>query len=128
MRDLDQIIKSLPEDRQARIETRARILIAEENALRRVRKARRLTQEAVAKSLKTNQAGISKIESRSDMLLSTLRDYIKAMGGSLSLRAEFPDASIELDSLIKAKAISAAKRTVKRRSAVKRKASRAKAA
>jgi hypothetical protein len=53
----------------------------------------------MAKLLHIDQAGISKIESRSDMLLSTLRSYVEAMGGSLRLVAEFPDGVAELSSL-----------------------------
>jgi hypothetical protein len=49
--------------------------------------------------LHIDQASISKIESRSDMLLSTLRSYVEAMGGSLRLVAEFPDGIAELSSL-----------------------------
>ena len=43
-----------------------------------------------------DQAGVSKIESRSDMMLSTLRSYVEAMGGSLKLTAEFADGYVEL--------------------------------
>lgn len=37
------------------------------------------------------QESISRLEKRSDMLISTLNKYISAMGGSLKLIAEFPD-------------------------------------
>ena len=99
MRNLDQIIAKLPPERRARIEAGAQKLIAEEMALRHLRQARDLTQQRVAKLLHIDQAGISKLESRSDMLLSTLRGYIEAMGGSLRLVAEFPDGVAELSSL-----------------------------
>jgi hypothetical protein len=33
---------------------------------------------------------ISRLEKRSDMLLSTLRRYVEAMGGKLELVAKFP--------------------------------------
>jgi hypothetical protein len=45
----------------------------------------------MAKELGISQDGISKLEKRSDLLLSTLRKTVKAMGGNLSLVAEFPD-------------------------------------
>lgn len=99
MRTLDQVIASLPPERRAKIEAGAQKLIAEEMALRHLRKARNLTQQSMAKLLCIDQAGISKIESRSDMLLSTLRSYVKAMGGELRLVAEFPDGVAELSSL-----------------------------
>jgi hypothetical protein len=40
------------------------------------------------------QEGVSKIEKRSDLLISTLRGYVEAMGGSLSIIAEFPDRGL----------------------------------
>ena len=99
MRNLDQIIANLPPERGARVEAGARKLIAEERALRHLRQARDLTQQSMATLLHIDQAGVSKIESRSDMLLSTLRGYVEAMGGSLRLVAEFPDGIAELSSL-----------------------------
>jgi hypothetical protein len=37
------------------------------------------------------QDGVSRLEKRTDLLLSTLQDYVEALGGRLSLIAEFPD-------------------------------------
>ena len=45
----------------------------------------------MAEQLGITQDGVSRLEKRSDLLLSTLRRTIEAMGGSLSLVAEFPD-------------------------------------
>lgn len=56
-----------------------------------MRRAHKLTQVRVAKSLGITQDSVSRLEKRSDLLLSTLRKTIKAMGGDLSLVAEFPD-------------------------------------
>jgi transcriptional regulator with XRE-family HTH domain len=99
MRTLDQIIASLPSGRRAKVTARGQKLVAEEIALRNLRQARDLTQQSMAKLLHIDQAGISKIENRSDMLLSTLRSYVEAMGGSLRLVAEFPDGIAEVSSL-----------------------------
>jgi len=99
MRTLDEVIGNLPTERRAKITTRTRQLIAEETALRHLRRARQLTQQNMAKLLEVDQGTISKIENRSDMLLSTLRSYVEAMGGSLRLVAEFPDGVAELASL-----------------------------
>ena len=88
---LEEKIALLPEDRRHRIEERARALIAEEMTLRDLRKARNHTQARVAKELGINQENVSRLEQRSDLLLSTLRGYVEAMGGKLSLMAEFPD-------------------------------------
>jgi hypothetical protein len=90
-RTLDEWIASLPADERRRIEARAAELIAEEMSLRDLRKAMKKTQIAIAKRLKVRQHGISKIEQRTDMLLSTLRGYVRALGGELHLVAEFKD-------------------------------------
>ncbi|HEU5408600.1 MAG TPA: XRE family transcriptional regulator [Nitrospira sp.] len=85
------IMKGLSPTRRKKIETRASELIAEEMSLRDLRQALTLTQQRMAKTLGIGQEGVSRLEQRSDLLLSTLRSYIEAMGGQLSLIAEFPD-------------------------------------
>ncbi len=84
-------IKSLSANRRKKIEARAAELIAEEMSLRDLREALTLTQQRIADILGIGQDSVSRLEKRSDLLLSTLRSYIEAMGGSLSLIAEFPD-------------------------------------
>lgn len=88
---LKEKLEQLPLERRNKIEKRTDELIAEEMSLRDLRQARRLTQERMAKSLKIGQEGVSRIEKRTDLLLSTLRDYVTAMGGELRLVVEFPD-------------------------------------
>ena len=86
----DKIKKLIPAQRK-KVEVRAVELIAEEMTLRDLRKARALTQARMAEQLGITQDGVSRLEKRSDLLLSTLRKTVEAMGGSLSLIAEFPD-------------------------------------
>ncbi len=86
----DKIGKLRPAQRR-KVEARAVQLIAEEMTLRELRHARKLTQVRMAKALGITQDSVSRLEKRSDLLLSTLRRTIEAMGGSLSLVAEFPD-------------------------------------
>jgi transcriptional regulator with XRE-family HTH domain len=74
-----------------KVEARAAELIAEEMTLQELRRARKLTQVSVAKALGITQDGVSRLEKRSDILLSTLRKTVQVMGGNLSLVAEFPD-------------------------------------
>lgn len=88
---VDEIVAKMPKKRQRRIEKRARELIAEEMALRDLRKAMKLTQKSVAKKLAIGQEGVSRLEQRNDLMLSTLRKYIEAMGGELRITAEFPN-------------------------------------
>ena len=89
--NVDDKIKKLSAARRKKVETRAAELIAEEMTLRDLRKARELTQARMAEQLGITQDGVSRLEKRSDLLLSTLRKTVEAMGGSLSLVAEFPD-------------------------------------
>ena len=91
MTNLEQIRKELSPARRKKVEARAAELIAEEMTLQELRRARKLTQVRMAKKLGVSQDGISKLERRSDLLLSTLRKTVEAMGGSLSLVAQFPD-------------------------------------
>jgi hypothetical protein len=90
-RNVNDIIRKLTPAQRKKVEARAAQLIAEEMTLRQLRQACRLTQQKVAKSLRIGQEGVSKIERRSDLLISTLREYVRAMGGRLSLVVEFPD-------------------------------------
>ena len=88
---LREEIASLSEDRRKEVEKLADALIAEEMTLRDLRKARNQTQARVAEKLGINQENVSRIEQRSDLLISTLSGYVEAMGGTLNLVAEFPD-------------------------------------
>ena len=89
--DVNDLIAKLDPERRRRIEERATELIAEEMTLRELRKARQLTQARVAAELGISQDGVSRLEQRTDLLLSTLRKTVEAMGGSLTLIARFPD-------------------------------------
>src|ERR1022692_783887 len=84
-------IRKLSPMQRKKVEVRAAELIAEEMTLRDLRKARKLTQVRMAHTLGITQDSVSRLEQRSDLLLSTLRRTVEAMGGSLSLVAEFPD-------------------------------------
>ncbi len=85
-RSLDKVLSELPAKRRARIERRA----GELATLKDLRQAVERTQQDMAASLGVGQDTISRIERRSDMLLSTLRRYVEAMGGRLELVAQFP--------------------------------------
>src|SRR6267142_1128337 len=91
MKALTKKIGDLGPTRRKRVEARAAQLIAEEMTLRELRQARKLTQVRMAKTLGITQDSVSRLEKRSDLLLSTLRKTVEAMGGNLSLIAEFPD-------------------------------------
>jgi DNA-binding XRE family transcriptional regulator len=87
-------MKMLPE-RRARVEERVRKAI-KEMALDELRSAREFTQAELSQVLKVDQGSISKLERRTDMYIGTLRRYIEAMGGSLQIRAVFPDGEVQI--------------------------------
>ncbi len=90
-RNLKDVIASLPPERQQTIHEGATQLITEEMTLRELRHIRECSQRTVGETLHVNQAAVSKIERRTDMYVSTLRDYIRAMGGELDIVARFPN-------------------------------------
>lgn len=69
--------------------------------LNELRRARRLTQEELARRLGIRQANVSKMERRLDMRVSTLREVVEAMGGELRITAHFPDADYVIDPLVR---------------------------
>lgn len=86
-RKLDDMMAALPPDRLQRIDARAMELAT----LKDLRQAAQQTQEQLAATLGVGQDTISRLEKRSDMLLSTLRHYVESMGGQLNLVAQFPN-------------------------------------
>ena len=86
-RKLDDVLSALPKERQQRVEARAMELAT----LKDLRLAAQQTQEQLAATLGVGQDTISRLEKRSDMLLSTLRHYVESMGGKLELVAHFPN-------------------------------------
>ncbi|MCY3876178.1 MAG: helix-turn-helix transcriptional regulator [Rhodobacteraceae bacterium] len=95
----DVLAAEAPELRE-RVKVRAAQLVAEEMTLREFRKRLALTQVQVADELGIGQDSMSRIERRDDMLISTLRRTLEAMGGSLSLVATLPDhGRVELTGL-----------------------------
>ena len=86
-RSLEQVLAKQPAQRRAKVQQRA----AELATLKDLRHAVERTQEELATALGVGQDTISRLEQRSDMLLSTLQRYIEAMGGKLDLVARFPN-------------------------------------
>jgi len=89
-KSLDQVMKTIPSARRKKIEQRSQQLVQEQMTLQELRKALNLTQQAMAELLDMKQANVSKVEKRADILISTLRGYLEAMGGSLELVAHLP--------------------------------------
>jgi len=92
-RSFSELTQDLSPERLERIEQRKEQL-RQEMTLAELRRAFSLTQDTLAKNLNVKQAEISKIVNRADMLMSTLRNFVQAMGGDLEVRAVFPDRTI----------------------------------
>ncbi|MBD2773587.1 helix-turn-helix domain-containing protein [Iningainema tapete] len=88
---LREKLKQLPPERRKKIEEESAFLIAEEMTRQQLRQALKLTQEQIAELLQIDQGNVSRLEQRTDLMLSTLRKYIAAMGGELRLVVEFPN-------------------------------------
>ncbi len=83
-------------ERQALVEQEARltdVLLS----LFQMRERRGVSQEELARIWDTSQPNVSKIERQSDVLVSTLRRYVEALGGRLEVQAVFPEERVVLD-------------------------------
>lgn len=87
----DEVMASLTPERRARIKAQAKEIFEEEMTLRDLRTVQHLTQARLAELLGVEQDSVSRMERRTDMLLSTMTSFVEAMGGKLSLIAEFPN-------------------------------------
>lgn len=94
-RNWKDVRKNLGPEREARVKARVHDEIARVS-LNQLREARSLTQTSLAELLGIPQGGISRLERRTDMYVSTLRNYIRAMGGELKITAVFPNGAVEI--------------------------------
>ena len=96
MRKLNDVIEALPAQRRAAVRARGREQVAEEASLRELRQALQISQQRLATVMGTTQASISKMEKRSDMLVSSVRNYVEAIGGTLELLVKVNETKVEL--------------------------------
>src|SRR6267378_3841986 len=94
-RKFEELRAKMSPEARASAEARAQVML-KELALDELRAARNLTQEHLAEVLNVGQAAISKMERRSDMYISTLSHFVRAMGGRLEIRAVFPDGEVRI--------------------------------
>ena len=94
-RNFRQLIEAMPLARRQEIERRLQESLAS-MPLDALRKAREMTQLQLGEVLGVHQSEVSKIEHRADICVSTLVDYIEALGGHLEIRAVFPDRQIRI--------------------------------
>jgi transcriptional regulator with XRE-family HTH domain len=88
--------EAMPDQARRRASSKARAML-QDMALAELRQARRLSQEELAATLQIRQAGVSRMEKRTDMYLSTLRRFIEAMGGKLDVVARFPEGEVRIN-------------------------------
>src|SRR5687767_13589669 len=94
-RKFKELTNRLPAESRVRVMKRVAREIAR-MPLHELRQARLLTQQQLALQLNINQAAVSKIERRSDMYVSTLRNFVRALGGELEILAKFPDGQVQV--------------------------------
>jgi predicted XRE-type DNA-binding protein len=82
-------------DAKARSNALYHTLLAE-MPLNELRRARGLSQRALADVLHVQQPSVAKMERRTDMYISSLRSHIEAMGGELEITARFPDGTVKI--------------------------------
>ena len=97
-RKIEDFIATLPHEEQAAIGQEAERLITQEMTLQELRKVRARSQRTVSEKLHVNQAEVSKIERRTDLYVSTLQNFVSALGGELELVARFPDGKVKISS------------------------------
>jgi predicted XRE-type DNA-binding protein len=94
MVSVDDVIASLPKERQKAIAARGNELLAkvrQRMTLSELRKGREIRQAKMAEALGIGQMQISRLEKRKDPRLSTMQRTVAAMGGHLTMIVTFPD-------------------------------------
>jgi DNA-binding XRE family transcriptional regulator len=88
---LNHMLDRLPPERRKRVKARAQELIAEEMSLPELRKAMDKTQAQLARRTGKSQVTLSRMERQSDMLISTLNEVVRGLGGRVRIVAELPN-------------------------------------
>ena len=91
---LNNYITSLPADRQQ--VSRNHAVLSQSIELAKLRRKVALKQTELAALMGVSQANISKVESGKDIQLSTLQNYVRALGGEVSIIAKMPDHTVTL--------------------------------
>lgn len=94
-RRFGELLTAVPANRRKKIAERVRETLAA-MPLDELRKARQMTQAKLAETLGVNQSEVSRIEHRADLYLSTLSEYVEALGGKLEIRAVFPGREVRI--------------------------------
>ena len=93
-----ELTRDFAPERRRRVDDMKRELLAE-MPLHQLRRARALTQRDMAMLLKVNQPAVFKLEQRADVYVSSLRTYIEAVGGRLTIVAEIPEGEVAITNI-----------------------------
>lgn len=123
-RKFQELIDQMSPERRPEYDRNVKQLRAQmrldEMRLHELRRALRLSQQTLARRLKTDQAQISRLEQRTDLFVSTLRRYVEALGGQLEIVATFPEgASVRIENFsdLRPEKSRAARRSIRAKSA-----------
>jgi DNA-binding XRE family transcriptional regulator len=95
-RPVSELYKGMsPEDLRV-IEKGKELLLMEVDLISKLRKDQELTQEELADIMEIRQSAISQIERQEDVMVRTLERYVEALGGTLEIRAKFPNKVVKL--------------------------------
>jgi len=103
MKRFSEIRRPVTPERRARIDA-IKEAIDDAIALSELRSMQNVTQVTLANRLGISQGNVSELERREDLYLSTLRNYVEALGGQLEVRAVFPEQQVVLGLAIRDKA------------------------
>ena len=92
-RNFNELFAKMTPEQQERVTKRVEETLRA-MPLEELREARELTQNQLAQVLHVSQGAVSKVERRADMYISTLRSYVRAIGGDLQIRAVFPEGEV----------------------------------
>jgi len=90
-----ELRKRMTPDRRAKNQIRAQLLLLH-LTLAELQESLEMTQDEKEKDLSVVESTLSELENQEDIQISTLSRYIKALGGSLKLVADFPNKEIVL--------------------------------
>jgi transcriptional regulator with XRE-family HTH domain len=97
MKKWNELRSRIPAERRRATDRKVAAAL-KEMPLHRLREARRLTQKQIAETMHIDQSRVSKIERRTDVYVSTLRNFVSALGGELELVARFPEGRVKISS------------------------------
>lgn len=99
-RRFNDLTKDFSPERRERIEAHTNALIKESRLLKALRQDLSVSQAELAELMGIRQASVSKLENQTDMQLSTLQKYVKALGGELEINVHFADREVNITGLV----------------------------